>query len=59
MDAPPTDTDIRYTAHTVKTEDGDWALVISLRGLADEAEAMDALESIMGRYVFWPSTELH
>ena len=39
-----------YSAHTLRTEDGDYSLVIVLRGLESRDEAKRALNSIMGPF---------
>ena len=48
-----------YTAHSLRTEDGDYSLVIILRGLESSDEATQALHSIMGPFDELESVELH
>jgi len=43
-------TEPTYTAHTMPTSEGDWQLVIAVRGLKSREEANTALTYIMGPF---------
>ena len=59
MDPTPIHIHPSYTAHSLRTEDGDYSLVIILRGLESSDEATRALHSIMGPFDEPESVELH
>lgn len=50
MNKTPPSTDPRYSAYTLETDEGDWMLLISVRGFTSSAEAYEALHYIMGPF---------
>jgi hypothetical protein len=60
MDATPTPLRPFYSAHTLQTAEGDYALVLVLRGLESAEDADEALHAIIGPFEDVPGPgELH